>query len=496
MSLRRKLIVPPPDLSIMHTKVDINKSMYELDQSLIDEYELKAYDDYYNYVTHYHLYGRLIDPKSQPSKWFLAADDNFSFEFTGDVNGDTHELIIKGILNKELLDLWMRLFSYILKFNRPDVRKFETSDLEFMSDILNLIEKSKGIVDNSFISTILLHRLTKVISSLTARCKEDRDDHLFQPPPEDMLSFITGSLLKLRVALASNLLLDVFGKAQDTDIEFNHYFKDLSKRTPDYIFADHEKRACIVIETSFSSRRSKGLIAKGVSFKTSKYYEEMFHILSKGYSLDYLPIIFFDKMPLRPEEFNTSIQFDALIDEFSNQFADLSIINLKKNYKKKRDHKISKDLVDGLPYTLYKRQINKLIQMAQSIDTYKFVKYYISLSIMYSMNDNIYPRGKMLNKSITYLPSYSIKTRGFTKYNYIIEYNYYLLIAIIPEMTIFPKDVLDYTLSKRNFSSITDDFRMVDLKHKFLSASRVRSKNEYVKNFTIYFINLNDIILP
>jgi len=114
---------------------------------------------------------------------------------------------------------------------------------------------------------------------------------------QQMIKLIIGGILKMRVAIISNIYMKQFGLNVNTDIEFNHYFPGTSKRTPDYIVKNDDLKEVIIIETSYSSKRVKGLYSKGISKETSKYYDEIMLIESRTeYQVHYVPLIFFDNM--------------------------------------------------------------------------------------------------------------------------------------------------------------------------------------------------------
>jgi hypothetical protein len=115
--------------------------------------------------------------------------------------------------------------------------------------------------------------------------------------PGYFISFIASTFMKLRVAIVSNFLMSKFGYVGPSDIEFNKYFPGLSKRTPDYIFKDENRKLVLIVETSFTSSTGNGVYTKGYNKVTSKYYEEIYMIETRtNYKVIYCPIIFVDKM--------------------------------------------------------------------------------------------------------------------------------------------------------------------------------------------------------
>jgi hypothetical protein len=305
------------------------------------------------------------------------------------------------------------------------------SDHEFnlISDVFTTLEKSE--LSKSIECSLLLLRTLLILTMRMFEIIVKSEDLNIDTLP--LRGFLTGTILKMRVALVSNLFMSIFDKNQETDIMFSKYFPIESNRTPDYIFVDHEKKYCDIVETSYSSKRAKGIIAKGFSLTSSKYYEEICAIYDLGYSVRYYPIIFYDQMSLNEEDY------------FSN-----SVQNLP---SKGQDVK-SKEIRYG-----HKLFFNNFIQLrrlfADSYYSSRVPLHLEGMRITFEMNDLIYPKGRLLNMCFNSKMK-PIENLSFKDDSKIIEYNYYLLLTLCPKIGIYPKSVIDH-IFKSPFSSLNEE---------------------------------------
>jgi hypothetical protein len=356
-----------------------------------------------------------------------------STTLTVEMNQNAHQLSDNRFVNQKFRE------SIEILISDPNLMTMG-SKLTSIEDKFCEIEKSDECKRSSNLCIRLLRRFVKVFET-------EIRERPGSASSDEVLKFITGSILKLRVAIISNSLMDIFNRAETTDIKFSVYFPGLSRRTPDYIFKDETKKECMVLETSYSSKRAKGIIAKGYSIQTSKYYEELYCIQEMGYKITYLPMIFYDKMPL-------------------NEYLFLNYDNSNKSYSSNQEK-----LFFGCFHTLKQT-------FSDSFDIQKLRQFIQDMEISFKVNDMIYPSGRLLNRALTDILSRRLALQAdFYRYSYVVEYNYYLLISIEPRFSRFPKSVIDHIFKKR--FSILDQISLTILRDQFHLSSRFAYKIQF-----------------
>jgi hypothetical protein len=225
------------------------------------------------------------------------------------------------------------------------------------------------------------------------------------------LELIIGTILKLRVAIISIVYMKQFGLNEESDKEFNQYFPGLSKRTPDFIIKDDNKNITFIIETSYSSKKVKGLYSKGVSKETSKYYDEIFLIESRTkFDVIYIPLIFFDNLD----------------KEDNNEF-----------YK----------------FFLQQEDILKNHFPYRSLDIYKKC-----LDLSFELNREVYDRGSTMNTCFNLIKR-KPEINNMTRFK-IVEFNYNMLIYLNPSINAFPRRVVELIFNKSLIDCDEDDFKL------------------------------------
>jgi hypothetical protein len=250
------------------------------------------------------------------------------------------------------------------------------------------------------------------------------------------LELIIGTILKMRVAIISIVYMKQFGLNGESDKEFNQYFPGLSKRTPDFIIKDEEKSITFIIETSYSSKKVKGLYSKGVSKETSKYYDEIFLIESRTkFEVIYIPLIFFDN--LDKEENNEFYKF------FLQQ---------------------EKVLKDYFPY--------------KSLDIYKKC-----LDLSYELNREVYDRGSTMNICFNLIKR-KPEINSMTRFK-IVEFNYNMLIYLNPSINAFPRRVIELIFSKSLIDCSEEDFKLFQSWVKLMKLKKYKNISNIIIRDTL-----------
>jgi len=226
----------------------------------------------------------------------------------------------------------------------------------------------------------------------------------------ESLKLIIGGLLKLRVAVVSNIYMKQFGLNSETDIEFNKYFPGLSNRTPDYIILRDDLNLVVIVETSYSSKKAKGIFSKGLNKETSKYFDEIFLIESRtNWKVEYIPLIFFDNMGS-----SSSIQDSFFCDQQ---------LKLKSLFKYRK------------------------------IDEYDNC-----LRKTFELNREVYDRGSTMNKCFSLLDTI-IDLNDMTKFK-IVEFNYNTLLFLHPSISAFPRLIIEFLFKKDIMRSTNENLNL------------------------------------
>lgn len=416
-------------------------------------------------------------------------DSSSCIQYSEDFNNMSKISRILSVMPSDLLrEIWSSIF---YKLADCRVKKgVAIADMDFLSDRISSIEGNDETLNLSFECMLLLVEFVYQFSSIYSMSIGENKDIKMFPGSDVVLSFITGTILKLRVALISNVYMSIYNMNTKSDIEFSRYFPGMSNRTPDYINIKNSNQQfnnVTIIETSYSSHRAKGIIAKGLTLNTSKYYEEMYHLKKMGHNVDYVPLIFFDKMINR---------VDHYFEEYRIINSIIRSTNIKENifsYNAQditNEIKVKKFNNDNVKQNLFDNGCTKISLLSNSFIIRNCSKFIMSLRLTFLMNNQIYPRGKMLNKSISTLHSLTIYNNDFLKYSYVIEYNYYLLIHLIPELVIIDKLVLDFCIGKKQFNKL-DEISLMSLSVKFRQAQNTRFENENSKRLVYFFRKFN-----
>jgi hypothetical protein len=200
------------------------------------------------------------------------------------------------------------------------------------------------------------------------------------------LDIIISSILKLRVEVVTDILLYGLGVVSPQDVSFHDKLGIPSIRTPDFIH-DNGKEV-MIMESNYSSRNAKGYYSKGIDYRSSKYYEEMYYIRTRmNRRIIYCPVIFFHTM-------TSEFGFDKLSQQFISGDLPKSFSQVEREFSDLDKLEIFFHVIgrfsDYFPVTRQMRQ--------NLIETLKF-----SLKICELMNDEIYPYGKLMNKCFSYL---------------------------------------------------------------------------------------------
>jgi ubiquitin len=200
------------------------------------------------------------------------------------------------------------------------------------------------------------------------------------------LDIIISSILKLRVEVVTDILLYGLGVVSPQDVSFNDKLGIPSIRTPDFIH-DNGKEV-MIMESNYSSRNAKGFYSKGIDYRSSKYYEEMYYIRTRlNKKIIYCPVIFFHTM-------TSEFGFDRL----SNQFVE--------NELPKTFHQTEREFSELDKLEIFFHVINRFSQffpVTRGMRETLMSNLKLALKICELMNDEIYPFGKLMNKCFSYL---------------------------------------------------------------------------------------------
>jgi hypothetical protein len=165
------------------------------------------------------------------------------------------------------------------------IEDIQTEDMSLLIDSVSCeidfeSKLSKSIATFAILSIFLEHCSRRVIAGI---------EHV------KLLNFVIGEVLKLRVEIATDIILRFAGIISDQDVPFYRIFDIDSVRTPDYL--ERLGDQVLLVETNFSSSRVKGKYSKGLVIDQSKYYEEMYYLHTRfEFDIVYCPIIFFQEM--------------------------------------------------------------------------------------------------------------------------------------------------------------------------------------------------------
>jgi len=165
------------------------------------------------------------------------------------------------------------------------IENVQTEDMSLLIDSVSCeidfeSKLSKSIATFAILSMFMEHYSRRVIVGV---------EHV------KLLNFVIGEVLKLRVEIATDIILRFAGIISDQDVPFYRVFDIDSIRTPDYL--ERLGDQVLLVETNFSSTRVKGKYSKGLVTDQSKYYEEMYYLHTRfGFEIIYCPIIFFQEM--------------------------------------------------------------------------------------------------------------------------------------------------------------------------------------------------------
>jgi len=200
------------------------------------------------------------------------------------------------------------------------------------------------------------------------------------------LDVIISSILKLRVEVVTDILLYGLGIESPQDVSFHDKLGIPSVRTPDFIH-DNGKEV-MIMESNYSSRNAKGFYSKGIDYRSSKYYEEMYYIRTRlKRRIIYCPVIFFHTMT---SEYG--------FKKFSDQFVSGEL--------PKTPNQIEREFSEIDKLEIFFMVINRFSEffpVTKSMRQTLIDNLTVSLKICELMNDEIYPYGKLMNKCFSYL---------------------------------------------------------------------------------------------
>jgi hypothetical protein len=200
------------------------------------------------------------------------------------------------------------------------------------------------------------------------------------------LDIIISSILKLRVEVVTDILLFGLGIISPQDVSFHDKLGIPSIRTPDFIH-DNGKEV-MIMESNYSSRNAKGFYSKGIDYRSSKYYEEMYYIRTRmDKKVIYCPVIFFHTM-------TSEYGFDKLSDQFISG-------ELPKSFKQ-----IEREFSELDKLEIFFHVINRFsnyFPVTKKMREDLMVNMKLALKICELMNNEIYPYGKLMNKCFSYL---------------------------------------------------------------------------------------------
>jgi hypothetical protein len=200
------------------------------------------------------------------------------------------------------------------------------------------------------------------------------------------LDIIISSILKLRVEVVTDILLFGLGVISPQDVSFYDKLGIPSIRTPDFIH-DNGKEV-MIMESNYSSRNAKGFYSKGIDYRSSKYYEEMYYIRTRmDKRIIYCPVIFFHTM-------TSEFGFEKLSQQFISG-------ELPKSFKQ-----VEREFSELDKLEIFFHVINRFsnyfpVTRKMREDLMNNMK--LALKICELMNDEIYPYGKLMNKCFSYL---------------------------------------------------------------------------------------------
>jgi hypothetical protein len=200
------------------------------------------------------------------------------------------------------------------------------------------------------------------------------------------LDIIISSILKLRVEVVTDILLYGLGVISPQDVSFNDKLGIPSVRTPDFIH-DNGKEV-MIMESNYSSRNAKGFYSKGIDYRSSKYYEEMYYIRTRtNKKIIYCPVIFFHTM-------TSEFGFEKLSQQFISGELPKTFKQIEREFSELDKLEIFFHVInrfsDYFPVTKKMREI--------LMNNLK-----LALKICELMNDEIYPFGKLMNKCFSYI---------------------------------------------------------------------------------------------
>jgi hypothetical protein len=200
------------------------------------------------------------------------------------------------------------------------------------------------------------------------------------------LDIIISSILKLRVEVVTDILLFGLGIISPQDVSFHDKLGIPSIRTPDFIH-DNGKEV-MIMESNYSSRNANGFYSKGIDYRSSKYYEEMYYIRTRmDKKVIYCPVIFFHTM-------TSEYGFDKLSDQFISG-------ELPKSFKQ-----IEREFSELDKLEIFFHVINRFsnyFPVTKKMREDLMVNMKLALKICELMNNEIYPYGKLMNKCFSYL---------------------------------------------------------------------------------------------
>lgn len=315
-----------------------------------------------------------------------------------------------------MLDLWNNMKSTLtgtfFSADRDEIEKFckDCDKLKMKSDI-----KIYTMFENT---DLIEHDQTRNMAKLlvmifVGKLFEEYSTKSMSPSMfEKLLNLIIGCVLKYRVELATDIVLQSMGIRTKQDVNFCDKMDINSIRTPDFLNVNNG--VLCLLETNFSSRNVKGVYSKGMNITCSKYYEEMYYAHTRlDMDIVYCPLIFYHEM-------SVEVKYKELSEDFINAEGDLHShdVNLSNFFKILR--KFSQHM--GQTKSERKSLMEDLNYILPIIDI---------------MNNQIYPRGKVMNMCFSCLNDKKFANEvvdlsfGVKK---VVEYNERMLLITLKEI--------------------------------------------------------------
>jgi hypothetical protein len=264
----------------------------------------------------------------------------------------------------------------IVSFSDFSITKATLREVKNVIDSIICIEDHETRIVNSLSTLALSGHVCEQLNTRDFRFEEF----------STTLDIIISSILKLRVEVVTDILLYGLGIISPQDVSFHDKLGIPSVRTPDFIH-DNGKEV-MIMESNYSSRNAKGFYSKGIDYRSSKYYEEMYYIKTRtNKKIIYCPVIFFHTM-------TSEFGFEKLSQQFVSGELPKSFRQVEREFSELDKLEIFFHVINRFSsYFPVTRNMREILMNNLKL----------ALKICELMNEEIYPFGKLMNKCFSYI---------------------------------------------------------------------------------------------